>query len=272
MFTCRCGRVAPSLWTEAVNTAVYLLNRLPITNKKGSIPFCLWIGAEPSALNLDNLRVFGCAAYATLDSSLRDGKFAPTSISGVFVGYDSNRKAYRIFHPASKKIFASCQVKFDEFVFPLEHTKDTVSTHSFATSTIGGAPTYPSPSAVVPHSNQSTASISESHLVSHSDFPYCEWENPDMVLADPLVDSVTQQLPHSTSQLQSNHDDLMSLQKMNSELTAQNSRLRNRAHHLAQLVPSPTARNKRTHASTHLLPPIVPNELLVDSRPTKLLI
>lgn len=367
------GRVPPSLWTEAVNTAVYLLNRLPITNKKGSIPFCLWTGSEPSALKLDNLRVFGCAAYATLDSSLRDGKFAPTSISGVFVGYDSNRKAYRIFHPASKKIFASCQVKFDEFVFPLEHTKDTVSTHSFATSTIGGAPTYPSsnsgyryiesenevsdsshgdqsssvnssfsesnniapddadyeeepdlsmrssshssdaatsnlqvvpitaappsspdstelaktsnaavrssdsyssfpssePYYSAPPSNQSTASISESHLVSHSDIPSCESENHDMVLADPLVDSVTQQLQHSTNQLKSTHDDLMSLQKMNSELTAQNSRLRNHAHHLAQLVPSPTARNKRTHASTDLLPPIVPNEILVDSRPTK---
>ena len=37
---------------------------------------------------------------------------------------------------------------------------------------------------------------------------------------------------------------------MNSELTAQNSRLRTRVQHISQLVPIPAARNKRHHAST----------------------
>ena len=95
------GRVPQSLWTEAVNTAVCLLNRLPITNMKNCIPFCLWADTKPSNLNLDHLHVFGCAAYATLDPTLRDGKFVSTSIPGVFVGYDHNRKAYCIYHPES---------------------------------------------------------------------------------------------------------------------------------------------------------------------------
>lgn len=35
------GKVPPSMWTEAVSTAVYLLNRLTVSNKKYSIPYCL---------------------------------------------------------------------------------------------------------------------------------------------------------------------------------------------------------------------------------------
>ena len=45
---------------------------------------------------------------------LRDGKFAPTAIAGVMVGYDSEHKGYRIYHPPSRKVFVSTQVKFDE--------------------------------------------------------------------------------------------------------------------------------------------------------------
>ena len=36
------GKVPSSTWTEAVSTAVYLLNRLLVSNKQHSIPYCLW--------------------------------------------------------------------------------------------------------------------------------------------------------------------------------------------------------------------------------------
>ena len=84
-------------------------------------------------------------AYTTIPNPVpsRDGKFAPTAIAGVMVGYDSEHKGYRIYHPPSRKVFVSTQVKFDESVFPLEGSNQTIDSHEFATSTLKGVPRYP---------------------------------------------------------------------------------------------------------------------------------
>ena len=132
------GRVPPSLWTEAVNCAVYLISRLPVPGRHGDIPYCLWFNTPVSEFSLDHLRVFGCAAYATLPETLRDGKLAPTAIAGVHVGYDLDHRGYRIYHPPSGKIFVSVRVKFDESVFPLANFSQTIDSHEFATSTPKG--------------------------------------------------------------------------------------------------------------------------------------
>ena len=42
------GRVPPSLWTEAVSCAVYLINILPVPGRHGDIPYCLWLNTPPS--------------------------------------------------------------------------------------------------------------------------------------------------------------------------------------------------------------------------------
>ena len=138
------GRVPPSLWTEAVSTAVYLLNRLPLPSHNNMIPLCRWKMIKPSDLSLNHLRTFGCLAYCTIPPQLRDGKLAPTAISGVLVGYESKRHAYRIYHPESGKIFVSAQVQFDETTFPLEGTEEVKIAHDFATSAANGVPRYPS--------------------------------------------------------------------------------------------------------------------------------
>ena len=143
------GRVPPSLWTEAVTCAVYLINRLPVPSRKGSIPYCLWNNVSPTEITLKHLRIFGCAAYTTIPMPLRDGKFAPTAIAGVMVGYDSEHKGYRIYHPPSRKVFVSTQVKFDESVFPLEGSNQTIDSHEFATSTLKGVPRYPATGATM---------------------------------------------------------------------------------------------------------------------------
>ena len=64
---------------------------------------------------------------------LGDGKFAPTAIAGVTVGYDSEHKGHRICHPPSRKVFVSTQVKFDESIFPLKGSNQTIDSHEFAT-------------------------------------------------------------------------------------------------------------------------------------------
>ena len=118
------GRVPPSLWTKAVSRAVYLINRLPI--RKRNISYCLWNNVSPTEITLKHLRIFGYAANTTIPMPLRNGKFAVTATAGVMVGYDSEHEVHGIYHPPSRKVYVSTQVKFDESVFPLEGSNQTI--------------------------------------------------------------------------------------------------------------------------------------------------
>ena len=129
-----------NLQHEAVSCAVYLLNRLLIPNRHNIIPYCKRNDSDPTTLGLTHLRTFGCLAYTTLPPTQRDGKFAPTAITAVMVGYDSNRKAYRLYHPESQTVYTSNQVRFDEQRYPLLDSPITDLSHKFATSTLGGVP------------------------------------------------------------------------------------------------------------------------------------
>jgi hypothetical protein len=47
-------------WGEAVNTAVYVLNRCPTKSINGITPFEVWHGRKPA---VHHLRIFGCIMY-----------------------------------------------------------------------------------------------------------------------------------------------------------------------------------------------------------------
>jgi hypothetical protein len=47
-------------WGEAVQIAVYVLNRAPTKGLQGATPFEIWYGKKPS---VHHLRTFGCIAY-----------------------------------------------------------------------------------------------------------------------------------------------------------------------------------------------------------------
>ena len=141
------GGVPPFLWSEALLCAVYLINRTPHMGKNGSIPFTRWFGTNVKKLDVTNLRVFGCAAYAVLPPALRDGKMAPVSIAGVMVGYSEDHKGYRIYHPETNKVFVSNQVTFDETIFPLRDSKASHKAYDFAAKPLQGVPKYPDISA-----------------------------------------------------------------------------------------------------------------------------
>ena len=53
------------LWGEAVNTAVYILNRASSKALQGQTPYEKWTGRKPS---VDHLRTFGCIAHVKDDN------------------------------------------------------------------------------------------------------------------------------------------------------------------------------------------------------------
>lgn len=98
----------PALWAEAVNTANYIRNRCPTTALNGLIPFTLWKGKKPTIVYMN---VFGSKAYYK-EKGKPKGKFESRSQLGIFVGYDTQSKAYRIHDPTTRKIIVSRDVKF----------------------------------------------------------------------------------------------------------------------------------------------------------------
>ncbi|MCO5559285.1 hypothetical protein L7F22_012881 [Adiantum nelumboides] len=110
----RCMLKAKSLphklWMEAVACAAHVLNRCPTRALKTITPYESWYDKKPS---VSYLRVFYCLAYAHIPQQLR-GKLDDKAIKCIFVGYTSGSKGYRLYNPATNKIFESRDVIFAE--------------------------------------------------------------------------------------------------------------------------------------------------------------
>ncbi|MCO5602425.1 hypothetical protein L7F22_056557 [Adiantum nelumboides] len=110
----RCMLKAKSLphklWMEAVACAAHVLNRCPIRALKTITIYESWYDRKPS---VSYLRVFGCLANAHIPQQLR-GKLDDKAVKCIFVGYSSGSKGYRLYNPATNKIFESRDVIFAE--------------------------------------------------------------------------------------------------------------------------------------------------------------
>ncbi|KAG8502307.1 hypothetical protein CXB51_002202 [Gossypium anomalum] len=76
------------MWAKAVNTAVYIQNRLPTKALEYKTPFEAWFGFKPS---LAHLKVFGCLCYSLMPAIKRD-KLSKKSQAGILVGYNMVKK------------------------------------------------------------------------------------------------------------------------------------------------------------------------------------
>ncbi|BAF28754.2 Os11g0656500 [Oryza sativa Japonica Group] len=97
-------------WGEAINTAVYLLNRSSSKGIGGKTPYALWNGVPPA---VHHLRTFGCVAHVkTTTPNLK--KLDDRSRPMIFVGYEPGSKAYRAYDPATRRVHISRDIVFDE--------------------------------------------------------------------------------------------------------------------------------------------------------------
>jgi hypothetical protein len=99
-----------AFWVEAINTAVYLKNRSPTRCLDNVIHFEALYGSNPA---VHNLEVFGCKAFAYIPKENRR-KLDAKAIKCIFIRYCSEFKAYKLFDPATHKVFASRDVLFHE--------------------------------------------------------------------------------------------------------------------------------------------------------------
>ncbi|RDX78932.1 hypothetical protein CR513_40708, partial [Mucuna pruriens] len=98
------------LWKEAINTVVYLQNRLPTKAVKGMTVIEAWGGIKPS---IKHLRVFGSLCY-TYVPYVKRSKLDEKTERGVLIDYSSKSKGYKVYSIDSGKNSVSKDVKVDE--------------------------------------------------------------------------------------------------------------------------------------------------------------
>jgi len=99
-----------SLWTEALKTAVHILNRVP-SKAIPKTPYEIWTGRKPS---LRYMKIWGCPAEAKLYNP-QQRKLDMKTISCFFIGYPERSKGFRFYCPShSTRIVETRHAEFLE--------------------------------------------------------------------------------------------------------------------------------------------------------------
>jgi hypothetical protein len=129
-------------WVEALNTATYLLNRLPSKAASHLTPFFALFSTNPT---YEHLHVFGCAYYHNT-SAITPHKLAPRSTRCLFLGCSFDYKGYRCLNLLTHRIVISRHVVFDEDVFPLASSSPPLDLNSILDIDYVDIPCLPLPS------------------------------------------------------------------------------------------------------------------------------
>ena len=99
-----------NLWTEAVSHAQYLINRSPTRANSGATPEAKYSGKIP---DISDLKIFGCVVFVHIPKENRK-KLDSKTLKCMFLGFDSESKAYHLYDQIRQKVVISWDVVFDE--------------------------------------------------------------------------------------------------------------------------------------------------------------
>ncbi|KAM1789190.1 hypothetical protein ACFX11_039377 [Malus domestica] len=160
------ARLLASFWSYACQTAVYLINRMPISVLGNKSPFELLFGHLPV---ISHLRIFGCACYPLL-KPYNDTKLQAKTTKCLFLGYATKYKGYICYEVSKQRIYISRHVVFDESQFPytnlLVHTTPSSLTSCIPSSQLP-APVISNDNVVLPIPTSLSSSIPLSSHTPH---------------------------------------------------------------------------------------------------------
>ncbi|GJT54652.1 putative ribonuclease H-like domain-containing protein [Tanacetum coccineum] len=122
-----------------------------IRRRYGKTPYELLYNKPP---DLSYLHVFGALCYPTKDSE-NLGKLQPKANIGIFIGYASTKKAFRIYNRRTRRIVETIHIDFDELTaMASEHSSSGPAFHEMTHVTIssGLVPNPPPSTPLVPPS------------------------------------------------------------------------------------------------------------------------
>ena len=97
-------------WAEVVNTSCYVLNRILLRLILKKTPYELWKNKKS---NISYFKIFGCKCFI-LNTKDNLGKFDAKSDVGIFIGYSTSSKTFRVFNKRTMVVEESIHVIFDE--------------------------------------------------------------------------------------------------------------------------------------------------------------
>ncbi|WVZ53119.1 LOW QUALITY PROTEIN: hypothetical protein U9M48_004105 [Paspalum notatum var. saurae] len=100
-------RTPRRFWVEAVNTAYYIANRIFLRAFLGKTSYELRFGS------VKHLRAFGYRCFVLKKAGHLD-KFESRCLDGIFLGYASNSRAFRVWILEAKQVVETCEVSFNE--------------------------------------------------------------------------------------------------------------------------------------------------------------
>ncbi|GJU87479.1 retrovirus-related pol polyprotein from transposon TNT 1-94 [Tanacetum coccineum] len=103
-------KMPKEFWVEAVDCVVYLLNRCLSKSLENKTPQEALNGLKPT---VSHLRVLGSIKYVHVPSQRRS-KLNDRSEKHVFVGYDKQSKAYKLYNLITRKVVVSRDMEFEE--------------------------------------------------------------------------------------------------------------------------------------------------------------
>ncbi|KAJ9566501.1 hypothetical protein OSB04_002467 [Centaurea solstitialis] len=119
------ANLATQFWAEDVNTACYTQNRSLIVKRFKKTAYELFRNRKPS---IEHFHIFGCVCYI-LNNKDNLGNFDSKSDDGIFLGYSSISKTYRVFNKRRQTIEETIHVHFDELgpTFPHPHDNEEIN-------------------------------------------------------------------------------------------------------------------------------------------------
>lgn len=103
--------LSKSVWAEAANTAVYLINRCPAKAIDFKVPEEMWC---ERSVSLNHLRIFGSKVLSHTPKQKRKN-LSDTGREGVLVGYGEVQKGYRVLY--GDQVRVECSVRVYEGMF-----------------------------------------------------------------------------------------------------------------------------------------------------------
>ena len=106
--------MAKDLCGKVVNTTCHIVNRAYFRPGTKKTSYELWKGRKP---NVKYFKIFGVTCFILKDKK-NVGNFDTQSNEGIFLGYSSRSKAYRVLNKRNRKIMETVNVVIDEAPTP----------------------------------------------------------------------------------------------------------------------------------------------------------
>ncbi|GJR71377.1 retrovirus-related pol polyprotein from transposon TNT 1-94 [Tanacetum coccineum] len=180
---------------EAVATTCYTQKRSLIRKRHNKAPYEL---LHDKKLDLSYLHVFGALCYPTIDDEDL-GKLKPKANIGIFVGYASVKKAFRIYNKRTHLIIETIHVDFDELTTMASKQFNSGLEPQLLTPGIirsGLLQNIPSPTPYVPPIKNDWETLFQPLFDEYLNLPYVDHQVPEIIALEPAVSTGT---PSSTT-------------------------------------------------------------------------